>query len=497
MRSDRVVIGIAVALFLAAYTAIAFGFLNVPEGEIQLVYLALLGAPVALAVVLWPQAALIVLAALVYSIDWLSEFWELVPREATWLIDILIWILIGRTLLLMPGRKVRMPKIEKLIFLALAFALLSALLNRLGMTTVMIGLRVAFRYVFLYLAAYHMNVSRRWLRGFIIYLFVIGLIQTPIIIAQYNYLGWTDQDALCGTFGHSQTPGIAIFLLTLLCFLAARIIEDRRLRITDVLIIGFMSISPVLGEAKFYFLFLPVLLAFMIRSELFKRPVISLALFVFGFAIIYTADYAILSTGGWAEGRNPLTYVTRLRETFESELQEPPEDTYERTYVIVSGMRLAMDNPKDFLVGNGPGSITRSYVSQNHSPKAAYYARWGLNSGSQSIAWLLIEYGYFGTALLFSILWMIFRRGRVLRSSPERELRIYGRMLESMTFLYTAWLFYINAWQSDGMNFIYWPLAAMFVYLSHREEARQLWVEQERRRASLRPAPPPAELKTT
>ncbi len=86
---------------------------------------------------------------------------------------------------------------------------------------------------------------------------------------------------------------------------------------------------------------------------------------------------------------------------------------------------------------------------------------------------MLIEYGYLGTALFIYVLWTIFRRGRVLRRSADRELRIYGRMLEAITFLFGAWLFYLNAWQTDGMNFIYWPLAAMFVYLSYQEEAAQ------------------------
>ena len=41
-------------------------------------------------------------------------------------------------------------------------------------------------------------------------------------------------------------------------------------------------------------------------------------------------------------------------------------------------------------------------------------------------------------------------------------------MLEGMTFLYFAWLFYQSAWQSDSMNFIYWPLAGIFVRMSYQ-----------------------------
>ena len=237
--------------------------------------------------------------------------------------------------------------------------------------------------------------------GYIIYMFIIGLVQTPVIIAQYNYMGWSDPDQLCGTFAHNQTPGIAIFLLVLFCFLASRMIEDRRLRILDLLMIVFMSISPVLGEAKFYFLFLPVLIVFMVRSEAFRRPLIALGLILFGLMIVSSVDFVIRTTGGWMEGRNPLTYVTRLHDVFVSELEAPQEEGFERSYRIVSAFRLAAATPRDAIVGNGPGSITLSYVSHTHSRKALYFARWGLSSSSESISWLLIEYGFLGTALFF------------------------------------------------------------------------------------------------
>ena len=474
MRSERFMIGIAVVAFLASYTAIVFSFFTSQPGETQLVYLAIIGLPVGIAVVMFPQASLLLLGALVYSIDWLSEYWALVPREATWLIDILLVILIGRTVLFMPVQHERIRAIERMIYVILAFALLAALLNGLGKNTLLVGLRVGFRYILLFIAAYHLNVSQRWLRFYVYYLFFIGLIQTPIILAQYSYLGWVDPDNLCGTFGLSQTPGVAIFLFTLFSFLAAKMIEERRLRIFFIFLIIWMSVSPVLGEAKFYFLFLPLLIAFLVRSEILKRPMFSISLMLIALLMIYAVDAVILATGGWRAGRNPLTYVTKLGEVFQKEIQEPKvEGTFERSYRFVYALRLAAEDPKTFLIGNGPGSITHSYVAQSHSAKAGYYARWGLSSSAATIPWMLIEYGYLGTALFMYLLWMIYRRGRVLRRSHDVELRIYGRVLEAMTFTYLIWLFYANAWQSDSMNFIYWPLAGMLVFWSYREQAAQ------------------------
>ncbi|MBL0061902.1 MAG: hypothetical protein IPP40_10615 [bacterium] len=72
---------------------------------------------------------------------------------------------------------------------------------------------------------------------------------------------------------------------------------------------------------------------------------------------------------------------------------------------------------------------------------------------------------------MFLVLFVIYRRGKVLRSSPDIDMRVYGRTLEGATLLYVAWLFYQSAWQSDTMNFIYWPLAGIFVRLSYQMQA--------------------------
>jgi hypothetical protein len=46
-------------------------------------------------------------------------------------------------------------------------------------------------------------------------------------------------------------------------------------------------------------------------------------------------------------------------------------------------------------------------------------------------------------------------------------------MLEGITFLYAAWLFYGPAWQSDSMAFAFWAPAGLIVHLSLVEERRQ------------------------
>jgi hypothetical protein len=394
----------------------------------------------------------------------------MIPREATWLIDILVILLLGRTALFAITRKEKMPGIEKLIYAFLAFAVLSALVNGLSRMTMFVGFRVGFRYLGLFMVAYYLNPSLSWFRGYVRFLFGIALVQVPVILWQLNYYGWGDPDQLSGTFGLSQTTGVALFLLVLITYMISRTLEERRLHPTYLGLAIVFMILPIIGEVKFFFMLLPILMIFMTRNEFFKRPAMALGLVTFGVIAVVGVDFVIVSSGGWAEGRNPLTYIQKLPEVFSSELEERTDDRFERSYLYASALRLTAGGPREMALGNGPGSITNSVISENHSARASYFAQWGLSSNATSIPWLLVEYGFVGTGMVLLILYGIFRRGRFLRASADMEFRTYGRLLETITFLYTGWIFYSPAWQSDTMNFIFWPLAGFLVCYSYRPE---------------------------
>jgi hypothetical protein len=471
LNSDKLIIGALISGILVVYTAIVFGFFGA-EGDSRVIYLLLIGLPLALSFFMAPKIGLIVLTILIYSIDWVSETWGVIPREGTWLIDILVFMFIVRAVVTMPWRTIKANKIEIWIYIALLFAFVSAIINGESRATTMIGIRLAFKYLLLFIAIYHLDLSRKWVHGYLKILWIIALIQPAVVILQWRLLNWDSFDDMAGTFGNGQTPGIALFLLILISLLLARVIEKRKYNASMLLIVIWFTIAVVLGEAKFYFLILPLLLLMMLRAEFFKRPAIAIGISVFGTIFLVSADYAIRQSGYWMEGRNPLTYVTKLGEVYEKELDETRSNRPERLYRLASATRLAAVSPRDFFVGNGPGAITYSFVAEIHSKAMSYFQGWGLSSSGPSLAWLLIEYGYLGTFILLFPIWLVYRRGRVLRRSDDEELRIYGRWIEGMAFLFGVWMVYAPVMQLDGMCFIFWGTAAMLVRFSDDEENR-------------------------
>lgn len=481
MNLDRALMAGLFGGVAVLYTAIIFAFFDTTDPSNQLYYLTAIGVPLAIGFFAAPRISLYVLGVCVYSLDWFSEFWGLLPREATWLIDIFLILFTVRYGLTFFTAKHKFFAAEKMIMGVLIFAVLSTLINGQGATITLLGLRVSFRYLFLFLAAAGLHPEPKEIYKFIRFLFIIGLVQTPIILWQWQFTSWGSEDELNGSFGRNQTAGIALFMLVLYCYMIARMFEDRKVKPIYIAAMFFMLPAPILGEAKIFFLILPLYLAYMARGDFIKKPGLAIMLSLVGVLMIVATDFIIVQTGFWREGRNPLTYVTKLPEVFQKELEPSTEGRTERTFRFVSAVRLASGSAQEFFFGHGPGSITLSFVSANKTKLAEYFAGFGLSSSAATIPWMLIEFGYLGTFFFMLVLWFIYRRGKYLRMSDDPLVRSYGRMLEGMTFLYVIWLFYQNTWQSDAMNYIYWPLVGMFVRLSYDvQEEKAVQIAEER-----------------
>lgn len=481
MNSDKVILTAIAAGVLVVYTVIVFAFFGA-KPEDRILYLALLGLPIAVGFFAAPRFSLYALGVLVYSVDWLNEFWMVLPREATWLTDIFLVLFAVRYGATFFTAKHKVYGAEKAIIVVFVFAVLSGLINGEAQSTVLIGIRVAFRYLVLFLALTGLSTTEVHVRSFMRFFLIISLIQIPVILWQWQHWGFTSGDEMYGTFGHNQTPGIALMFMTIYALFIARAIEEKKLRFGHLAILLILVIGPVMGEAKVFFLLLPLLLGFMFRAEFLRRPGLAILFGLVGLIIIFAADYVILQTGFWREGRNPLTYVTKLGEVFQTEVERPQGESYERSYRFVSALHLASRGPREMAIGNGPGSITLSYVADHHSATSEYFAGFGLTSSAATIPWMVTEYGFGGTFLFLLVVYLVFRRGKSLRMSDNIEHRIYGRTLEGMTFLYFAWLFYQSAWQSEQMNYVYWAPAGLIVALSYSVDAARA-LEQVKRRA--------------
>jgi hypothetical protein len=486
VKNEKLILALAVVGFLALYTLIVFSFFST-EGETRVTLLLLFALPLIGILIAFPRAAFLSLCVVIYFVRTLYDYWQVIPREVTWLVDLLIGLLVLRTLVIFPMRKYKTFTIEKYIYGLIAFGVISALINGVGTTSMVAGMRLVYRYVLLFAAAYHLDISENWLKGYLKFLFVVAILQTPVVLYQFNLIGWADPDAINGTFGKiGQTAGLGLFMLFLISYMVARMLETGRFQVGYLFLIAWMSVGPLLGEIKFYFFFIPILLVFLIRADL-RRPLLAGGLLTIAAVILIGVQFIVAETGGWVAGYTPLKTLQMLTTgrseeiAFQMEVFER-EGRSDRVSWYFFGVPLAFSTATNFAFGTGPGIVTEFQFTEHHSQKYEEYARYGLISSKCSSAmYIMTEYGVVGFILFGVLLWMIYRRGRFLRASDNMEMRVYGRTLEAMVMLYGTWAFYQQVWQTDATGCAFFPLCGMLVYFSRREELKQ--------QRSVEPAP--------
>jgi hypothetical protein len=481
LKYDKLILGIVVFILLGTFTSAVFEFLTSAAQTERFFYLILIGLPIAAVLFLMPRTTVVVLTLWIYVMVWMADTLEILPHQSIWLVDIILFVLAMKLLFHLPFCHHPSMFISKYILLLLIFAGFSAIANHIGPDAFIFGLRVGFRYVLLFLAIFHLEYSESGVRRFIKFLFIIGLVQTPVVLLQF-YMANTRMfgDSFGGTFGYLNTSGLALFLMVLVTFLLARMMEESRIRMIYIIAIVWMAVCPIIGEVKFFFLFMPLFAAFMVRDKIFARPLVGIAGIGLGVMIFLGANFVILQTGGWLEGRDPLTYIQHLPDVFKEDYEQALEEQSMGTELIhghrgfqyVNAADFAALSPKRFILGYGPGAITISERVLSNAATAAYFSRFELSSkNSLSLPWMLIEYGYIGTAAMLFLLVLIFRRGKVLRDSENIDHRVYGRWLEGTTVLFFVFLLYIPAWQSNSISFLYWAVAGLLVRLSYKKPA--------------------------
>jgi hypothetical protein len=477
---NKVIFGFIILVGLALYTSVVFTFFNMQTGS-RMMFMLLTALPPCVVLMMFPRLALVVLALLICSVRWMYDWLQILPREATWLSDILIVVLGVRTILFMAYQRRPLAQIERLVLLIFAFAIFTSLTNHVSRSSFIAGTRFGFRYVLLFVSAYHLNMTPKWLKGYIGLLFFIAIAQLPVIALQFQQVGWRDPDKIYGTFGIGGTTGMGLFLLVLVIYIFAQILERNKIRLSHVAIIGLLSIPAILGEIKFFFLFIPVLLAIMMRKTLRKKPGMAVGLFLFAAILIGGVSYFVTSTGAWSAQRSPIRMLMSIPQQFQRGLETAEYGRFDRAFMYVQAVRMGWQYPKNGLIGYGVGSVTDSYAFGTASPTMEKFSRWQMTSqGTMGFIWLFLEYGFVGLLLFLRLLWMIFQRAKILLASENQDERIYGRLLEGITATYVMWNFYGPAWQLDSISFSFWPLAGILVSLSFAVEARHKLAAKEK-----------------
>ncbi len=407
-----------------------------------------------------PDLALYLLLIASFSVDYLAEEAGILPRNATFINEALLGLLVGRAMLERRGRGLIPLGLELPLVLLMASGTLAAHVHETPLQNLLLGFRALFRFLLFAYAAVNIGFKPAvWRRAFQLFI-TLMLVQLPVALYQWLALGKTDDQV----FGSVRSTGVlAILIVLTLCLLVARYFTERP-RPVFLVMGAVLFVLPILGEAKAFFIVLPIGLAVLLRRRLIRDPRKTLRLA----AIVGVPAVVALLVFGAVSGNADLLDLVRHGD-LSSLLDEPRvAGVWERQpadVAVAASVAPRLKSLRDswdavagswgtFLFGYGIGSRTFSSDELARTDPAWRYVA--------PLATRLYELGVVGMLLYWSMFMAVVARTLAARRAAEAFWRSVRYAFPAITVVYLFADVYTDTLY-DPLACTYWLVVSMLV----------------------------------
>jgi len=217
----------------------------------------------------------ILLISSIFLINWIADGLYLIPHFFTFIIELIIAILFINFLLpkIIYLKKINLGPFGKYILLLMLYSLIGSLIYFVNFSSILLGFRALFKYLFLYIIFINSSLSQRsYKKIFKAWLFLMCI--QPIVGSYQYFIEGKIADPVYGML--LDTGFQAILLIVLILFLID--LRDKKVInkfILYTIIILSIIIIPIFGEVKAFFYFLPIALIiknfhYIIKFELYR-----------------------------------------------------------------------------------------------------------------------------------------------------------------------------------------------------------------------------------
>lgn len=471
----------AIYLIFAAAVAGLLTIIILAQKQPAVLALLFLPLPVAL-LILFPRAGLTGVFIGVYSLDWLSRVLGILPTQARWLPEAVIFSTLIYVLLRRSGAGLIVLKktpIDRYIIGLILVGLLSMVVNSAPLFTTLSGFRNLLRPLLLYYVMVNLKLDEKYLKRLMILFFVMELFQLPVIF--YQYLIYGGGDLASGTLGVS-TGQMAVVLASIFMSLFFGLAIVKRSIVYTIL--GSSLFLPVLlSEGKAGFIIIPGMLAFLFGynflSNAGSKTRISLLKYVFILVPLLLIAYRLTL---WlvpivTPDSQLLLFLERpaaIFDNYEAPLSKTNGIPLSRVGDIQFAWQLISQSPQQVLFGYGPGAasngiqgfgVGRLYATYATDPKYffgpkniqfTYYA-------FTQVSAMLQEFGLAGLALYLLMLLKIFRRS--MKFSKQLEVDPFWQGINlgfsGVFFVFVICSLYYRVWFWEAGAYVFWGLAAI------------------------------------
>ncbi|MFZ5518011.1 MAG: O-antigen ligase family protein [Candidatus Zhuqueibacterota bacterium] len=428
-------------------------------------WLIFLGGALLFTVFINNKIGMLIILATVFLFNWLFGVIRIIPKEITWLPDIIIIALTAKMLYLQ-ARKSRFKRttLDTIILAIVTLGLLSALYNHVPAPTFIFGFRNFFKYVLLFYILRNVELDSKFYKPIVMAMFALALIQIPVTIAQtikFGIIGEDVADNVSGTLGWKATGAMAMLMSFAISMMIGFYSQTRK-RIFLLLTIGFL-LPMILGSGQFGFYIAPpaVVLCWLAGhrwtwKNILKLPLIFMMMGLIGwFAIKY---HDIRYEGNFEK------FLRSPEKLYQLNMELRKEGAFGRFQVVKVANDLLARNGLNLLIGYGPGNASESFFKKYSGKLDQQHM--GRKIGGIQFTAIILEFGYVGLLLygiLFYKLWRMSRR--VYRRVNDPFWRAVAVGYVGMLFSYVVGIIYNPVWFYDVLAFPFWFISAALVIL--------------------------------
>lgn len=404
-------------------------------------------------------------------LDWLSIKWSLIPRQLTWLPEILSLITLLIILILSATNKeIPFKAPYRLVYIFVLLSFFGIFLNKVSMFVAITGIRNHLTFVPFFLLPFYHQFSEDFIKRFLKFLLFFSFFQCPVAIIQRLTFTSQSGDLVGGTLGASTSGVLSLFCAMIIILWTAYYFKIQVKSHYYLLGIFLLFLPMAINETKISLFLIPIVFISMIlfipeaRKKiryflgLLLLIILLFSLFTISYDYYYAKDSEHAIENYISSPEKILDYIHFRKYNKSGELNRIPQ--------IIFAYENINKKSSHFLFGVGVGNASDSFFSSANGYYYKKHETLGINS--IFIANMLWEYGFFGTLYYFIMCTFMFIKVYAYRNAEG----IFGTVtifFLGMNMILLISTIYLNTMRVNLFIFSYWFLAGYLLNQSYHK----------------------------
>ncbi len=423
------------------------------------IWLFMFGGLAGVFIINYPKVGIILVFISLFLADWLSDVVGVIPRQITWIPEIILIILFFK-ILFISGVEKKFPNtsINYSILSLILFGGISAFVNSSKLIVTFAGFRNYFKFLLLFYVIAFLELDDLFFKKMIRLLIVLAFIQVPVtIIQRYWYLGIASGDPIGGTLGSNASGTLTIFLMVIISILFSfyinRLINGKILLFSIIV----LFVPMTLNETKITYFLFPALLIFLLKKSSIKHEKLKSIFTITIFSgLVLIASYNVYKSIFFKNRNINILEYRFIAKYLGNEYTK--SGSLNRIAQVKFAHRNVTNQISTTLFGVGPGNASDSFFKEG---VGYYYKKYEtLEIGSNFLSKFIWEFGYLGLAVFLFILFKLFiLADRIYKYSPNPYHKSIALGFEGIIFVLVIASVYSPSFLIDVLGYLFWFIA--------------------------------------